>query len=116
MTIKKNRICFLCLSVSRLTLKRIILIILFNLKNIFSLGVKASGVISKGIKTVSKLKTKSSVKKRFRLTASGKIKMGKAGRRHGMSKRSNKMLRDSRGPAIMFSSDAKKVKDYYFHV
>ena len=37
-----------------------------------------------------KLKTKSSVKKRFRLTGTGKVKMTPAGKRHGMRKRSNK--------------------------
>jgi large subunit ribosomal protein L35 len=63
-----------------------------------------------------KLKTKSSAKKRFRLTASGKVKMGQAGKRHGMRKRSNDMLRDARGMTIMHDSDAKKVKTYYFHV
>ena len=33
-----------------------------------------------------KLKTKSSAKKRFRLTARGKVKMPQAGKRHGMIK------------------------------
>ena len=63
-----------------------------------------------------KMKTKSSVKKRFRLTASGKVKMGQAGKRHGMIKRTNKKIRNSRGMTIMHPSDAKKVKTYYFHV
>ncbi|RZI46398.1 50S ribosomal protein L35 [Candidatus Finniella inopinata] len=63
-----------------------------------------------------KMKTKSSVKKRFRLTGSGKVKMAQAGKRHGMRKRSNKMLRNARGTTIMHPSDAKKVKTYYFHV
>lgn len=63
-----------------------------------------------------KLKTKSSAKKRFRMTASGKIKMGQAGKRHGMRKRSNKFIRDARGMTIMFEGDAKKVRQYYFHV
>ena len=62
------------------------------------------------------MKTKSSVKKRFRLTGSGKVKMAQAGKRHGMRKRSNKMLRDARGMMIMHPSDTKKVKTYYFHV
>ncbi len=62
------------------------------------------------------MKTKSSVKKRFRLTASGKVKMGQAGKRHGMIKRTNKTIRNSRGMTIMHPSDAKKVKTYYFHV
>lgn len=63
-----------------------------------------------------KLKTKSSAKKRFRLTASGKVKMGQAGKRHGMRKRSNKFIRDARGMTIMFEGDAKKVRQFYFHV
>ncbi len=63
-----------------------------------------------------KLKTKSSAKKRFRLTASGKVKMGQAGKRHGMRKRSNKFIRDARGMTIMFEGDAKKVRRHYFHV
>ena len=36
-----------------------------------------------------KLKTKSSAKKRFRFTASGKIKRPQAGKRQGMMKRTN---------------------------
>lgn len=62
-----------------------------------------------------KLKTKSSAKKRFRLTASGKVKMGAAGKRHGMRKRTNKMLRNTRGMEMMFPADAKKVVTYYLH-
>lgn len=62
-----------------------------------------------------KLKTKSSAKKRFRLTGTGKVKMAQANRRHGMRKRSNDMLRDSRGMSIMHDSDAKKVKTYFLH-
>lgn len=63
-----------------------------------------------------KMKTKSSAKKRFRLTGTGKVKMTPAGKRHGMRKRSNKMLRDARGMRIMSEPDAKKVRQYYFHV
>ena len=39
-----------------------------------------------------KLKTKSSAKKRFRLTAKGKVKMPQAGKRHGMIKRTNSQI------------------------
>ncbi|GHS93953.1 50S ribosomal protein L35 [Alphaproteobacteria bacterium] len=63
-----------------------------------------------------KLKTKSSVKKRFRFTATGKVKMTPSGKRHGMRKRPNDMLRDTRGMEIMHPSDAKKVCQQYFHV
>jgi large subunit ribosomal protein L35 len=62
-----------------------------------------------------KLKTKSSAKKRFRVTGSGKVKMGQAGKRHGMIKRSNKFVRDARGMTMMHETDAKRVRDYYFH-
>ena len=48
-----------------------------------------------------KLKTKSSAKKRFRFTASGKIKMPQAGKRHGMIKRTNSQIRKQRGTTIM---------------
>ena len=57
-----------------------------------------------------KLKTKSGVKKRFKLTASGKVKMGQAGKRHGMIKRTNKQIRNQRGTTIMDDSNAKVVR------
>lgn len=62
-----------------------------------------------------KLKTKSSAKKRFKLTGSGLVKMAQAGKRHGMRKRSNKMLRNARGTTIMHPSDQQKVKTYFLH-
>ncbi len=62
-----------------------------------------------------KLKTKSSAKKRFKLTASGLVKCGQAGKRHGMRKRSQKMIRNARGTTIMVDADAKNVKRFYLH-
>jgi len=59
-----------------------------------------------------KLKTKSSAKKRFRLTAKGKIKMPQAGKRHGMIKRTNSQVRKQRGTTIMSKQDSKIVKSY----
>ena len=59
-----------------------------------------------------KLKTKSSAKKRFRFTASGKVKRSQAGKRHGMIKRSNAQIRRLRGTAIMSDQDTKIVKSY----
>ena len=38
-----------------------------------------------------KMKTKSSAKKRFKVTASGRIKSAQAGKRHGMIKRTTKI-------------------------
>ncbi|MDG1212103.1 MAG: 50S ribosomal protein L35 [Paracoccaceae bacterium] len=57
-----------------------------------------------------KMKTKSSVKKRFKLTASGKVRGQQAGKRHGMIKRSNKFLRNARGTTILAEADAKIVR------
>jgi large subunit ribosomal protein L35 len=57
-----------------------------------------------------KLKTKSSAKKRFRFTASGKIKAGQAGKRHGMIKRSNEQIRSLRGTAVLSDSETQRVK------
>ena len=59
-----------------------------------------------------KLKTKSSAKKRFRLTANGKVKMAQAGKRHGMIKRTNSQIRKQRGVTIMSKQDSKIVKSY----
>ena len=57
-----------------------------------------------------KMKTKSGAKKRFKLTASGKVKAGHAGKRHGMIKRSNDQIRNLRGTRVLKDCDAKRVK------
>ena len=44
-----------------------------------------------------KLKTKSSAKKRFKISARGKVIMAQAGKRHGMIKRTNSQIRKLRG-------------------
>ncbi|PRY93656.1 LSU ribosomal protein L35P [Hasllibacter halocynthiae] len=54
-----------------------------------------------------KMKTKSSAKKRFKVTATGKVMSGPAGKRHGMIKRSNKFIRNSRGLSVMSEPDQK---------
>ena len=59
-----------------------------------------------------KMKTKSGAKKRFRLTATGKVRMQQAGKRHGMIKRTQKQIRNQRGTTIMAEADAKIVKKY----
>ena len=59
-----------------------------------------------------KLKTKSSAKKRFKITASGKVVMAQAGKRHGMIKRTNSQVRKQRGTTIMSKQDSKIVKSY----
>ncbi len=59
-----------------------------------------------------KMKTKSSAKKRFKMTATGKVMAGQAGKRHGMIKRSTKFIRDARGTTTLAAPDAKIVKSY----
>lgn len=59
-----------------------------------------------------KLKTKASAKKRFRMTASGKVKVGVAGKRHGMIKRTPKQVRQNRGAKVLSDQDARIVKKY----
>ncbi len=53
-----------------------------------------------------KLKTKSGAKKRFRLTASGKIRMNRAYKRHNLRKRSKKMKRHARRGTNMSKVDS----------
>lgn len=57
-----------------------------------------------------KLKTKSSVKKRFSFTASGKVKHKPSGKKHGMVKRTKKFIRNQRAMAILNDADARIVK------
>ncbi len=59
-----------------------------------------------------KMKTKSSAKKRFKVTATGKVLAGQAGKRHGMIKRTNKFLRNARGLTTLSDADAKIVKGF----
>ena len=59
-----------------------------------------------------KLKTKSSVKKRFRLTGTGKIITAQAKKRHGMRKRSPEMRRTARGTTIMKECDANIIRRF----
>ena len=59
-----------------------------------------------------KLKTKSGAKKRFKVTASGKIKCQSAGKRHGMIKRSKKFIRNARGMKVLSDEDARIVRQF----
>ncbi len=59
-----------------------------------------------------KMKTKSSAKKRFKVTASGRIKSAQAGKRHGMIKRTTKFIRNARGTTVLSEQDERIVKKY----
>ncbi|MBS29346.1 MAG: 50S ribosomal protein L35 [Alphaproteobacteria bacterium] len=54
-----------------------------------------------------KMKTKSSAKKRFKVTATGKIRMKPSGMRHGMRKRSQSMKRKARKIGNIAPADEK---------
>lgn len=57
-----------------------------------------------------KLKTKSGVKKRFKMTATGKLKAGVAGKRHRLISHNAKYIRQNRGTKVMSEADTKIVK------
>ncbi|MEX5727833.1 large subunit ribosomal protein L35 [Rhodovulum iodosum] len=59
-----------------------------------------------------KMKTKSSAKKRFKVTANGRVKCGQAGKRHGMIKRTKKFIRNARGTDVLSTPDEKLAKSY----
>ena len=59
-----------------------------------------------------KMKTKSSAKKRFKVTGTGKVMAAQAGKRHGMIKRTNKFIRNARGTAVLSEPDQKIAKKY----
>ncbi len=69
-------------------------------------------LVNKGISKMPKMKTKSSAKKRFKITANGKIKVAAAGKQHGMIKRSNKFLRNARGTMVLSDPDARIVRKF----
>ncbi len=60
-----------------------------------------------------KLKTKSGAKKRFKITATGKVMYAQRGKRHGMIKRTKKQIRQLRGTTAMFKADGDRVKKYF---
>ena len=60
-----------------------------------------------------KLKTKSGAKKRFKITAQGKVKSAFAGKRHGMIKRTKKQIRQLRGVDVLFKTDGERIKKYW---
>ncbi len=59
-----------------------------------------------------KMKTKSGAKKRFKVTATGRIKAAQAGKRHGMIKRTQKFIRNARGMKVLSPQDEKIVKKF----
>lgn len=60
-----------------------------------------------------KLKTHSGVKKRMKLTASGKLKASQAGKKHFMRRRSKAQIRNLRGTTVLSAQDAKRIIKVY---
>ncbi len=60
-----------------------------------------------------KIKTKSGAKKRFKITAAGKVKAAYAGKRHGMIKRTPKQIHQSRGTRVLFKTDGDNIIKYF---
>ena len=60
-----------------------------------------------------KLKTKSGAKKRFKVTATGKVLAAQRGKRHGMIKRTTKQIRNHRGTNVLFKTDGDNIKKYF---
>ncbi len=56
-----------------------------------------------------KMKTKSSAKKRFKVTASGKVKSKQAFTSHMMMNKSKSMKRKAKGTTVMADADARLV-------
>jgi large subunit ribosomal protein L35 len=59
-----------------------------------------------------KMKTKSGAKKRFTLTARGRVRSGQAGKRHGMIKRTKKQIRQLRGTTIIAPENQRTIKRF----
>ena len=54
-----------------------------------------------------KFKNKKLSKKRFKISATGKVMTAQAGKRHGMIKRTNSQIRKLRGTTTMSKQDGK---------
>ncbi len=57
-----------------------------------------------------KLKTKKGAQKRFSLTKTGKVKRGKTGKRHILTKKSKKRKRDLSKSAMVDKTFERKIK------
>ncbi len=70
------------------------------------------GLAAKKENEMPKAKTKSSVKKRFRTTATGKVLAGPGLKRHNLSARTQKAKRTNRGSQVLTPMDARTVKQW----
>ena len=54
-------------------------------------------------------KTKSSIKKRFKVTGSGLLKISQSGKRHGMRKRAKRVLLGNKGYTVSKKCEVRRV-------
>ena len=59
-----------------------------------------------------KMKTKSGVKKRFKFTATGKVKHGAVGKRHRLISHNAKYIRQHRGTDLLAKQDVDHIKKW----
>ncbi|MAK59851.1 MAG: 50S ribosomal protein L35 [Ponticaulis sp.] len=59
-----------------------------------------------------KMKTKKAAAKRFKITATGKIKHGVAGKRHRLISHNAKYIRTNRGTTVVADVDAPRIKSW----
>ena len=57
-----------------------------------------------------KMKTKKAAAKRFKITATGKLKHGVAGKRHRLISHNAKYIRQNRGTSVMSDADVAHVR------
>jgi len=57
-----------------------------------------------------KIKSNSSAKKRFKVTASGRVKRNQSHRRHILTKKTTKRKRQLRSPAFVHSADVQLIR------
>ncbi len=60
-------------------------------------------------KSIARSKTRKSVAKRFKITGTGKVLRNKAGRRHLLSAKNAKSKRALARPALVHSTDMKRI-------
>jgi large subunit ribosomal protein L35 len=60
-----------------------------------------------------KIKSHSGVKKRFKITSSGKIIASQAGKQHFMRRRTKSQLRNQRGTSVICTQDARRLKKLF---
>ena len=74
-------------------------------------GFKSIGSLLSMPKPISRRKTKKAVAKRFKITATGKVLRGHAGRRHLLQSKSAKRKRHLAKNAVLDSTDVARIKE-----